>query len=37
MIDVALASLIEDMIEKAGAEGVVEFWQRVGGHLSALP
>src|SRR5438309_1159223 len=34
MIDVALASLIEDMIEKAGAEGVVEFWQRVGDNLA---
>src|SRR5437879_788027 len=35
MIDVALASLIEDMIEKAGAEGVVEFWQRVGDNLAS--
>src|SRR5438128_12607295 len=34
MIDVALASLIEDMIEKAGADGVVEFWQRVGDNLA---
>ena len=35
MIDVALASLIEDMIEKAGADGVVEFWQRVGDNLAS--
>src|SRR5207247_6815873 len=34
VIDVALASLIEDMIEKAGAEGVAEFWQRVGDKLA---
>ena len=34
MIDIALASLIEDMIEKAGADGVVEFWQRVGDNLA---
>ena len=34
MLDVALASLIEDMIEKAGADGVVEFWQRVGDKLA---
>ncbi len=35
MMDVALASLIEDMIEKAGADGVVEFWQRVGDALAS--
>src|SRR5207245_8880069 len=35
MIDVALASLIEDMIEKAGADGVVELWQRVGDNLAS--
>ncbi len=35
MLDVALASLIEDMIEKAGADGVVEFWQRVGDALAS--
>ncbi|MGQ0796592.1 MAG: hypothetical protein ACT4OI_01815 [Methanobacteriota archaeon] len=35
MLDVALASLIEDMIDKAGAEGVVEFWQRVGDNLAS--
>src|SRR2546428_191487 len=34
VIDVALASLIEDMIEKAGADGVVEFWERVGDNLA---
>jgi hypothetical protein len=35
MLDVALASLIEDMIEKAGPDGVVEFWQRVGDALAS--
>jgi len=35
LLDVALASLIEDMIDKAGAEGVVEFWQRVGDNLAS--
>lgn len=35
MLDVALASLIEDMIEKAGPDGVVEFWQRVGDNLAS--
>ncbi|HKZ90100.1 MAG TPA: hypothetical protein VJ300_07585 [Thermoplasmata archaeon] len=35
MLDVALASLIEDMIDKAGSEGVVEFWQRVGDNLAS--
>jgi len=35
VLDVALASLIEDMIRKAGTEGVVEFWQRVGDNLAS--
>src|SRR5213594_3693007 len=34
MLDVALVSLIEDLIEKAGADGVIEFWQRVGENLA---
>ena len=34
MLDVALVSLIEDIVDKAGAEGVVEYWQRVGDSLA---
>lgn len=34
MLDVALASLIEDMIAKAGTEGVIEYWQRTGDALA---
>jgi len=34
MIDVALVSLIEDLVAKAGPDGVVEFWQRVGDVLA---
>ena len=34
MLDVALVSLIEDLVDKAGAEGVVEYWQRVGDSLA---
>ncbi len=34
MLDVALVSLIEDLVEKAGPDGVIEFWQRVGETLA---
>lgn len=30
MMDVALFSLVDDMVSKAGTEGVVEYWLRVG-------
>ena len=30
MMDIALYSLVDDMVSKAGTEGVVEYWLRVG-------
>ncbi|MCS3922972.1 hypothetical protein [Methanosalsum natronophilum] len=30
MMDIALYSLVDDMVGKAGTEGVVEYWLRVG-------
>jgi hypothetical protein len=35
MLDVALVSLIEDLNEKAGPDGVVRFWRKVGENLAA--
>lgn len=35
MLDVALVSLIQDLSEKAGPDGVVQFWQRVGENLAS--
>ena len=35
MLDVALVSLINDLSEKAGADGVIQFWQRVGENLAS--
>ncbi len=35
MLDVALVSLISDLSEKAGADGVIQFWQRVGENLAS--
>ena len=35
MLDVALVSLINDLSEKAGADGVIQFWQRVGDNLAS--
>ena len=34
MLDVALISLIKDMSEKAGIEGVIQYWLRVGESLA---
>jgi len=34
MLDVALVSLIEDMSEKAGVEGTIQYWLRVGESLA---
>jgi hypothetical protein len=34
MLDVALISLIQDMSEKAGIEGTIQYWQRVGESLA---
>lgn len=34
MLDVALISLIKDMSEKAGIEGVIQYWLRVGENLA---
>ncbi len=34
MLDVALVSLIQDMSEKAGVEGVIQYWSRVGESLA---
>jgi len=30
MMDIAIYSLVDDMVSKAGTEGVVEYWLRVG-------
>lgn len=30
MMDIAIYSLVDDMVNKAGTEGVVEYWLRVG-------
>jgi hypothetical protein len=35
LLDVALVSLINDLSEKAGADGVIQFWQRVGENLAS--
>ncbi len=35
MLDIALISLIKDMSEKAGIEGVIQYWLRVGENLAA--
>jgi len=35
VLDVALVSLINDLSEKAGADGVIQFWQRVGENLAS--
>src|SRR3970282_3042972 len=34
MLDVALVSLIPDMSEKAGVDGTIQYWQRVGENLA---
>ena len=34
MLDVALISLIQDMSEKAGIEGTIQYWSRVGENLA---
>jgi len=34
MLDVALVSLIQDMSEKAGVEGTIQYWERVGESLA---
>ncbi len=34
MLDVALVSLIQDMSEKAGVDGTIQYWQRVGESLA---
>jgi hypothetical protein len=34
MLDVALVSLIQDMSEKAGVDGTIQYWQRVGENLA---
>jgi uncharacterized protein YutD len=34
MLDVALISLIQDMSEKAGIEGTIQYWTRVGENLA---
>ena len=34
MLDVALVSLIQDMSEKAGVEGTIQYWLRVGENLA---
>ncbi len=34
MLDVALVSLIQDMSEKAGVEGTIQYWSRVGESLA---
>ena len=34
MLDVALMALIQDMSEKAGVEGTIQYWYRVGENLS---
>jgi uncharacterized protein YutD len=34
MLDVALISLIQDMSEKAGIEGTIQYWNRVGENLA---
>ncbi|MDO9537149.1 MAG: hypothetical protein Q7J68_02400 [Thermoplasmata archaeon] len=34
MLDVALVSLIQDMSEKAGVEGTIQYWARVGESLA---
>jgi len=34
MLDVALISLIQDMSEKAGIEGTIQYWSRVGETLA---
>ena len=34
MLDIALISLIRDMSEKAGIEGTIQYWQRVGESLA---
>ncbi len=34
MLDVALVSLIQDMSEKAGVEGTIQYWLRVGESLA---
>ena len=34
MLDVALVSLIQDMSEKAGVEGTIQYWARVGDSLA---
>ena len=35
MLDVALVSLIQDMSEKAGVEGTIQYWARVGESLAS--
>lgn len=35
VLDIALISLIKDMSEKAGIEGVIQYWLRVGENLAA--
>ena len=35
MIDVALVALIQDMSEKAGIEGTIHYWNRVGENLAS--
>ena len=34
MLDIALISLIQDMSEKAGVEGTIQYWLRVGENLA---
>jgi hypothetical protein len=34
MLDVSLVSLIKDMSEKAGVEGTIQYWARVGESLA---
>ncbi len=34
MLDIALVSLIQDMSEKAGVEGTIQYWLRVGENLA---
>lgn len=34
MLDVALISLIQDMSEKAGIEGTIQYWTRVGENMA---
>jgi hypothetical protein len=34
VLDVALVSLIQDMSEKAGVEGTIQYWARVGDSLA---